>query len=508
VLDRIIKTKMRSFLVLALSLILLGISLISAKRIGFEFMPMLDEGDIALEVELPVGMNLAETLKKCGEIEKQLYAFTQVKHVLVESGKVSALDRGVNLARISVKLIEADQRRENSQEMANVFTQALSGVTDVKLRISAVSSVGQGEAPIQFYLRGPRDEKLEEIRAEIVGLLQNLPDLDNFTNSSKPGQPEVVIRPDRRKLTEAGLTAYDLALTARSAVEGLKTSQYEENGENHDIRLMLTGASVDTPEKIAALGVVNPATFHVYRLGDLAQVTLEKSQSKILHKDKVKAIEFSGHPAMGVPLGTVVNQMQAKLDELRLPEGYRIEWSGSFEIMNEAVRDMGFTFLLALVLTYMLLAAILESLTQPLMILGTVPLAMIGVFWAMDLTALTMNIMSMMAIVMLVGIVVNNAILLLEYTNLLRQQRGLSVTEALLEACPARLQPILMSTIAIMLGMLPMAMGIGEAGREFRQPMGVVSIGGLVISGVLTLIVIPAVYNLFTGRQKMETEIE
>lgn len=508
ILNRVVKTRKASFLVIALSVILLGVSLTSAKRIGFEFMPMLDEGDIAMEVELPVGTNLNQTLKKCDEIEKQLYTFPQVKHVLVEAGKVSSLDRGVHLALISVKLVDAEKRRENSQQMASTFTMALSHVSDVQLRINAVSSVGQSEAPIQFFLRGHNDDKLEEIKRQIVLLLKDLPNLVNFNNSSKPGQPEVVIRPDRRKLTEAGLTAYDLAITARGSVDGLTPSQYEESGEKYDIRLMLTGTSVDTPEKIAALGVVNPNTFAVYRLGDLAEVTLEKSQSKILHKDKVKSIEFSGHPAMGVPLGNAVNHIQEKLAQLQLPEGYNIEWSGSFKIMNEAVRDMGFTFLLALVLTYMLLAAILESLSQPLMILGTVPLAMIGVFWAMDLTALTMNIMSMMAIVMLVGIVVNNAILLLEYTNLLRQQRGLSVTEALLEACPARLQPILMSTIAIMLGMLPMALGVGEAGREFRQPMGVVSIGGLVVSGVLTLLVIPAVYNLFSGRQKMEKENE
>jgi HAE1 family hydrophobic/amphiphilic exporter-1 len=159
------------------------------------------------------------------------------------------------------------------------------------------------------------------------------------------------------------------------------------------------------------------------------------------------------------------------------------------------------TFIIAFLLTYMLLAAILESLTQPLMILGTVPLALIGVFFALDITGKTMNTISMMAIIMLLGIVVNNAILLLDYTNLLRK-RGKTVKEALLEACPTRLKPILMATIAIMLGMLPMALGIGSSGKEFRQPMGIVSIGGLIVSAILTLFVIPAIYNLTSLKKK------
>ena len=149
----------------------------------------------------------------------------------------------------------------------------------------------------------------------------------------------------------------------------------------------------------------------------------------------------------------------------------------------------------------MLLAAVLENLAQPMMILGTVPLAFIGVFVAMDITGKTMNTISMMAIIMLLGIVVNNAILLLDYTNILRKE-GKGVKQALLEACPTKLKPILMATIAIILGMLPMALGLGSAGREFRQPMGIVSIGGLIVSSILTLGVIPAIYNLTTRRKK------
>jgi HAE1 family hydrophobic/amphiphilic exporter-1 len=163
---------------------------------------------------------------------------------------------------------------------------------------------------------------------------------------------------------------------------------------------------------------------------------------------------------------------------------------------------MGKTFLIALVLTYMLLAAILESLSQPIIILGTVPLAFIGVFGGLYMAGISMNSISMMAIVMLLGIVVNNAILQLDYTNKLIREEKKPVTEALLTACPARLRPILMSTIAIMLGMMPMALGMGASGKEIRQSMGVVSIGGLLASASLALIVIPVLANIFMKRKE------
>ena len=173
----------------------------------------------------------------------------------------------------------------------------------------------------------------------------------------------------------------------------------------------------------------------------------------------------------------------------------------------ETVVDMLNTLILAFILTYMLLAGILENLFQPLLVLGTFPLALMGVIFAMLITGSTMNVISMMAIVMLLGIVVNNAILILDYVNVLVKEQGKSISEALIEAAPVKMRPILMSSIAIILGMLPMALGMGDAGREMRQPMGIISIGGLIVSTLLTLVVIPAVYNIFS-RSKKTQEID
>ncbi|MCP4219971.1 MAG: efflux RND transporter permease subunit [bacterium] len=496
----VLKNRLRSLGVVALSILMFFLSFFSAGRVGFEFMPMLDEGDIQIQVELPQGYNLEETGKMVTIIERRLKKYPEVKHVLSQLGSISSMDVGTNLAKMSVKLVNAQERQLSGTEAANKFIRDLSDIPNAVIRVAAVSSLsGSDEAPLLFYLQGQDSDKLEQYKKEIVERITDTPGLVNLTTSSRSGKPEIKLLPDRKKLSDAGLTIYDLAMALRGAVEGLEATQYKDGGEEYALRVVMKKESVDTPEEVGNIAVVSQAG--TFRLSQLAEVKFADGYSKILHKDKYKSISIEGYPAPGFALGEVADGMRARMADLELPGGYRLRWGGDVEMMEDTAVDMLGTFVIAILLTYMLLAAILESLTQPLMILGTVPLAMIGVFISLDLTGKTMNIMSMMAIIMLLGIVVNNAILLLDYTNILRK-KGKGVTEALLQACPTKLKPILMATIAIMLGMLPMAMGIGEAGREFRQPMGIVSIGGLLVSAVLTLLVIPAIYNLTSGRKR------
>lgn len=210
---------------------------------------------------------------------------------------------------------------------------------------------------------------------------------------------------------------------------------------------------------------------------------------------------FTGAAAPGYPLGTVTNEIEKRFTELELPSGYSFSWGGNVKMMNDMIKDMMFAFLLAVLLTYMLLAAILESFWQPVMIMITVVLGLIGVILALFVTNTAFSITSLMAIIMLIGIVVNNAILILDYTNQLRREQGYLPKDALLEAAPTKLKPQIMASIAIILGMLPLAIGIGDAGKEMRMPLGIVAIGGLLVSTVLTLFVIPAFYYI-TSRAK------
>ncbi len=498
-LEYILKSKWRASSVLVLATILFVLSLPMAGKIGFEFVPLTDEGDIEIELELPEGANLDKTANMFKAIELKLKDLPELKHMLVSLGQINEFNVGKNVALIKVKLVGVDERGENSEHFANLIINKLSEVPDVRVRVRAVSSLsGNEQPPILFYLMGQDNEIVERYKDEILAKISDVPGLVNLNTSSRTGKPEINLIPDRKKLSDAGLSVYDLAMNVRGAVNGLVATQYKDKGEEYDIRVMMNDASVDSPEDIKNITITTDKA--VFRLSQLCNIEYVDGYSKIMHKDKFKAVEFSASSAPGIPMGDVVNGITERIETIDMPSGYQVTWSGDAEMMQEAAIDMLRTFLIAVVLTYMLLAAILESLTQPLMILGTVPLALIGVFGSMFITGKTMNIISMLSIVMLLGIVVNNAILMLSYTNELRQ-KGYSVYEALIEACPTKLKPILMSTIAIILGMLPMAMGYGDAGSEIRQPMGIVAIGGLVVSTFLTLFVIPAIYDI-TSREK------
>ncbi|MCK4404503.1 MAG: efflux RND transporter permease subunit [candidate division Zixibacteria bacterium] len=490
----IFEKKRRGILVIAGSFLLLLLSLGVASTIGFEFMSEMDEGDIQIEVELPLGYRLDETAQVTGEIERRLKGHQEVKHIIITVGKLSATDQGTNLALIKVKLIDAGARERSTHQMANLFVKELSDIPNAQIRAAAMSSAGPGGFPVEFDLLGQDTDTLEVYKDGILSRIKDIDGLVNVNTSSRPGKPEIAVKPDRKKLVDAGLTVFDLATALRSAVEGVVTTRHRDRGEEYDMRVMMEDESVDSPEKVGNITVVAPTG--TYRLSQLTDIEFSEGYSKILHKDRYKWIAFKGGVAPGYVLGDIRSEIDRRVEDLRLPSGYRLSWSGDVEMMEETTADMLTTFLLALILTYMLLAAILESLTQPLIILGTVPLALIGVFWGLALTGLSMNTISMMAIVMLLGIVVNNAILLLDYTNLLVRKQGKDVKTALLEACPTKLKPIIMSSTAIILGMLPMASGLGAAGSEIRQPMGVVAIGGLIVSTVLALLVIPVLYNL------------
>jgi HAE1 family hydrophobic/amphiphilic exporter-1 len=495
ILRGIFARKIRGIGVIAAVFLIFVFSIFIGSRVGFEFFPELDEGNVTVEVELPQGYNLNETARMIERIEERVAGRAEVVHILTTLGSLSSLDKGTNMAKIRIKLVDADERDLSSRQMANEFIRELSDIPNAKIRISAISGAGMSSSPIEFYLKGQDNDMLEVYKEELLSNIRDTQGLVNLTTSSRTGKPEVTLIPDRVKIAEAGLSVYDLAFTLRSAIEGIVATTYRELGNEYDIRVVLQDESVDTPEEIGNITVVSPND--TYRLAHFASVDFTGGYSTILHRDKFRTIQFSGGNAPGYPLGDVVADIQRGIDRMDMPPGYEVTWGGDAEMMRESMFEMLKAFLIAVLLLYMLLAAILENLVQPILILITIPLALIGVFLSLFITGITMNMMSMMAIIMLIGIVVNAAILLLDYTNTLRKQ-GKDTKTALTQACPTKLKPIIMSTLAIILGMMPLALGIGSAGAEMRQPLGIVSIGGLIVSALLTLIVIPTLYNLFS----------
>lgn len=498
---RVLKNKKISTLVVLTAFIVYIVTMVGVgPQIGVDFMPALDDGKIRIEVELPEGYNLNESARVLAEIEERIKTYPEVVHILTDLGRLSFLDIGPNMGMMTVQLVDRADRAIGVQEMIDVFVEDLATVPNARIKVFNATESGGPGAPVQFYVLGYDLETLEDLKDEITALIRDVPGLINLDNSSRAGKPELTVYPRRELLTESGLTTMDLALTLRSSIEGMVSSQYRELGYEYDITVTLSNESADTPEKIGNIPIVSPVS-GAMRLSQVADVEFTTGFTKILHRDKYVTISFTGAPAAGVPLGDITNEIDRRLETLDLPPGYRIAWGGNVQMMNEMVEDMIFAFFLAVVLTYMLLAAILESFWQPVLIMITVLLAMIGVILSLYITDTPFSITSLMAIIMLIGIVVNNAILMLDFTNQLRRDEGKLPREALLMACPIKLKPILMSTTAIILGMLPLALGIGDAGMEWRIPLGVVAIGGLMVSTVLTLFVIPAFYYL-TAREK------
>jgi hydrophobic/amphiphilic exporter-1 (mainly G- bacteria), HAE1 family len=504
-LEWVLRSKPKSLIIVVGSFLIFIIVMITlGPRLGFEFLSTMDDGKIKVEVELPVGYNLETTANKIRLIEEKIKVHPEVKHILTNLGKLSDLDIGTNMARMDIQLVDIDQREIGLQDMISVFVKELSDIPNAKIKVDVASGMGEGGAPVQFFLMGQEQEELMRYKDLVIERIHNIPGLINLDESSRSGKPEITVFPYREKLNDAGITITDLALTLRASVEGIQSAKYRELGDEYDITVTLNDESVNTPEKI---GNITVATRNgSYRLSQLTDVRFTTGYTKILHRDKFTSIQFTGAPAADVPLGNITSEIDDRIADLELPPGYYIRWGGNVKMMNEMIADMVFAFFLAVLLTYMLLSAILENFLQPILIMVTVMLGLIGVIVSLFITGIPFNITSLMAIIMLIGIVVNNAILILDYTNQLRREQGYLPHDALLEAAPTKLKPQIMTSVAIVLGMLPLALGIGDAGKEMRMPLGVVAIGGLIASTILTLYVIPAFYNLTTRAKKMEAK--
>ncbi|MDR1576195.1 MAG: efflux RND transporter permease subunit, partial [Treponema sp.] len=496
----ILKRKWRSALVVIAVIVLFGFSISWFTAIPIELIPKSDGGKIQVDVELPQGSGLDKTAAVLAVIEERLAEYEEVKTILTTLGKMGSMDRDVSVARMEVSLVPKTERTLNNSALAALFTRNLSDIPGADIRIVAPSELvlAQG-APVNLSLQGPDNVVLQELGDRIKRRLQSVPGATNVSVSTKTGKSELVFEPRRKRISSDGLTVQAVALALRSAVDGMTATVYREGGEEYDIRVKIEDAGLRDIEDLKNIPVAGPSG--IFPLSRYADLRFEESSNRIMRVDKERTADITAELLPGYAQGPVLADVMKAAAEIDLPEGYCIRQAGLSEAMAEAYVSMVLVFLTAIALVYMLLAAVLENLLQPLFILTTIPLSLIGVVAGCLLFGTVLNTIAMIGIVMLVGIVVNNAILMLDYYNQLKRE-GCGTTEALLKACPAKLKAILMSNIAIILGMIPMALGIGASLAEMRQPMGVITIGGIVSSTILTLWFIPAIERLVTRRAK------
>ncbi len=496
----VIKNKATAlFTLLGTVVLFILVIVIFGSKLGFEFRPAFDQGLISITAELPVGYNLESTTEVVSEIKEKLKHHPEVVKVVADVGKSSNIDIGTNLAAVSVYLTDKKDRDKTMNDLTAEFTKDLAKIKNAKISVIAGASGEEGSA-IELYIIGRNKKIVQKLANESFEKLRSIPGLINFDISTRTGKPEISVYPKRDRLAEVGLSVSELAITLRTAVEGMAQTKFKESGEEYDITIVMDQNFVDSPEKIRELPIVTRSG--VFKLSDLADVKFTAGPTKILHKDKYLTIRLTGANAPGVPLGDVTKEIDKRMAELNFPEGYSYVWGGSAKLFQQMMMDLAFAFALGILLTYLLLAAMLESFIQPVYIMMTVPLGLIGVVLIAYFTNTAMSITALMGVILLTGIVVNNAILILDFTNQLVREQGKHIKEALTFATVSKLKPILMSNAALALGMLPLALGMGDAGVEIRQPLGIVSIGGIIASTLLTLYVIPAFYLLLHKEKK------
>jgi len=366
----------------------------------------------------------------------------------------------------------------------------MAGIPDADVTVTLAVTLGPGaEAPLQILVKGPEVDRLRELAQEATTVVAAVPGLIDVRNTIEKPRNEVVFRPRREILSEYGLTVADVGGSLRASIEGVIPGVYREEGKERDIRVRLAESSRDRISELGDLRVRSPtAMVPVSALGDLEE---NPGETTIQRDEKQRAIRIDAYIESG-SLTQLAADIRVQLGEVDFPPGYSYEITGQFEMFEESLTEMLKALVMAIVLTYVVLAMILESVVHPVTIMLTLPLGGIGAILALFLGADTINIFSMMAMIMLVGIVVNNAILILDYAEQLRE-KGKGVVEALLEAAPIRLRPILMTNMAVAIALVPQAMGSG-AGSFFRIPMAMVTIGGVLLAAVFTLFLIPVIY--------------
>ncbi len=465
--------------------------------IGAEFFPKADQGALSISVEMPVGCSLAETDKVVDIIARRMMKEPYITSVYTTSGRseggIGSSGQGVNLGSVVVQMLSRDYRPYSVGEYLETLRPKLADIPAAKITVKEAQSMGGGsESDIQVEIQGHEMDELIALADSVQAAMYREGGMVNIASSWRVGKPELKMTPRRRVIADLGFSPAQIGMTLRNLIEGAVVSKFRQGGEEYDIRVKLDPEDVTRTSDLDALYMKSGDKS--VKLSELVEMTNTEGPTSISHKDKERIVYVTADVS-----GTSPGQAAAKLrkftDTISLKPGYTIYYGGQTERMEESFSELLKALLLAIILTYMLIAAMLESFKHPFTIMLTLPLGLVGVMLALFLTGNNISMFALMAMVMLVGIVVNNAILLIDYTNE-RRKAGLGIREALLDACPIRLRPILMTNLASAIGMLPLALGIG-AGGEFRAPLAIVSIGGLISSTVFTLYVIPIIYRMF-----------
>ena len=476
-------------------------SLYMTKFIGKEFVPQEDQGRFIVRLQAPIDYSVGEVDRLFKRAEEIIRATHEVKTVFYAQGFGGEVNKGL----MFIGLKEKSERGKNQQEIMAGVRKKLRNIPGLKGTAENVSLIGGGQrmVPIQYSIRGRDLKSLEKYTSEIVSQFSKIPGIVDIDTSLETGKPEVRVFIDRDKAADLGVNIGSIAETVNFLIGGemnITKFKDEARGRRYDVRMRLNPGDRSNPDDIERL-YARGKDGRLIELSNIVTIQEAGGPSVINRLDRQRAITLFAN-LEGKPLG----EAKAELDSISgkvLPLDYSGRYKGMAEIMGESFFYLMFAVILGIIFAYMVLAAQFENFIHPITILLSMPFSFIGAFGALLITGKTLNIFSFIGLILLMGLVKKNAILLVDYTNTLRN-RGLERREAILQAGPVRLRPILMTTFAMVFGMIPVAAGFGE-GSETRAPMAIATIGGLLTSLFLTLIVVPVAYDIFDEIQNKFT---
>ena len=486
--------------VLAAIVILFFHALSLGGKVGFGFMPESDQGQLFVKLEYPTSYDLERTLTRVAEVEERLKGLPELKHILSSVGKVEGMigqsTEGVYLAQVLLMFSDRDRRKLTIDELQENVRKRLQGYPGCIITVTQPSMVGGQGQDIELMIAGDEFDILDRLAVWTHDQALQIKGFKDVDTTVRAGKPEIAITPNRPVLADLGISPVTLGMTLRANIEGIKAGTFKQGDRNYDIVVELEDRQGQNqiPQFLLPGAPGRPML-----LTNAVDIKSDVAPIQITRYDKRRIAKVFANLTPDLSLGNAVKAIDHRISEKgEFPPGYDHDYIGMYEKMAEAVAAFGEAGLIAIILVSLTLSAILESFKQPWLILVTVPLAIIGVMWSLVITGESLSIFVLMGMVMMAGIVVNNAILIVDQFNV-HIEEGVPRHRAMIEAACERFRPVAMITLAAVLGMLPLALGRG-IGAEIRNGVGIASVGGILVSGVLTLILIPILYDLFTRK--------
>ena len=484
-------------LAIALAAFVAAIGLLGVGAVGGQFSPTTDRGELNVTIQTPVGSSIGYTRAKGEEIDRFLRSLPEVAYTYFTIG--GGMQRTVTDGTIYVHMKPKSERRVSEQDFQLVLRRDLATFRGVKTGIMEASGMGGGQLPVQVNILGPDMARLQELNDRMIAAIGDVPGLVDLKSSLEGRKPEFVIAVNRDLATNVGLSVGSISNTLRTVLSGQTATTFEdETGLTHDVVVRVAPEYRTSFEDLArvpvATSTINLRTQSpvMVPLGQVAQIQPSGAPAEIRRLSLERMARIEGN-YQGRALTKVMGDIRKRMAAVPMPPGYRIDFGGEQRMFGQTVGYILESLLLAIVFVYLILASQFGSFLQPLAIMLSLPLSIIGVLVALLLTGDTFNMLSMIGVIMLMGLVTKNAILLVDFANKARD-KGATRRQALIDAGEIRFRPIMMTTCSMIFGMLPTALALGEGG-EFRAPMARAVIGGLITSTMLTLIVVPVVYT-------------